>query len=188
MDKKIEDEKAVMLIAQSSFELWKSKDFRALVSFEKIDQTEQDRIFNELEVTALGLLMLYSQETFSSELRDLVVNNFLNLMSGLGIEEQFIDIWRKLIAKRFEEYKKDYNEALEVSKDMKEFKNEEKLRITWSRIETLVIDGLTHIRKGKVDEQDPLWSVLRKWLIVVDASLIQLLKLTKLQIPQKELN
>ncbi|OGH19382.1 MAG: hypothetical protein A3F31_03255 [Candidatus Levybacteria bacterium RIFCSPHIGHO2_12_FULL_38_12] len=44
--------------ASSSFDLWSRKDFRLYIEFANIPQVEQDRIFNELEVSVLGLFDL----------------------------------------------------------------------------------------------------------------------------------
>jgi len=38
------------LVANSAFEFWQRKDFRLYVKFHALSQTEQDRMFNELEV------------------------------------------------------------------------------------------------------------------------------------------
>ncbi len=81
------------IIAEASFSFWNTKSFRALVNFEKIDQTEQDRIFNELEVTGLGLAALYSVQLKSLAIQNEVVNSFMDIMHGLPIEKKFIKIY-----------------------------------------------------------------------------------------------
>jgi len=47
----------------------------------------------------------------------------------------------------------------------------EDLKKTWVRIETITIDCLTHIRRGKVEKDDPLWKLIRKGLTTVDGKL-----------------
>jgi len=180
MDKKVSE--VVGIIGNESFKLWQSKGFRTLVNFEKLDQTEQDRIFNELEVTVLGLIFLYSQEVLSTKIRDNVVGEFLRVLSELGVEKKFIEIWRQLIALRFKEYKEDYKTALVTSKSWEEFKDDERMHVAWARVETLTIDGLRHIRRGRVEERDLLWKHLRKWLIYIDSMLINVLDIKDLKV------
>lgn len=171
------------IVASSSFEFWQRKDFRLYVDFENISQTEQDRIFNELEVSVLGLFILHFDNVietaiakehkivFSAFQKDLAPA-FLQILYDTGIEKKFVDQWKTLIDMRLKEYRTDLKTALKESKKMKEFeKNEEDLRVVWSRIEAITIDCLTHIRRGNIDRDDPLWKLLRKWLITLDAQL-----------------
>lgn len=176
----------VELISELSFSFWQSKDFKTLVKFEKISQTEQDRIFNELLLTGLGLLRLYRVQTRRKEIEEETVDQFLDMYKKLGIGKAFIKQWEGLISMRFKEYSEHYPYALESSKDWKEFKNNIKLQRTWTRVETLSIDGWTHIRAGKTDEKDPLWRLVRKWLVMLDAQLIHTLNLVELQVSLKE--
>lgn len=182
------DEKrgVAQMIAESSFTLWKSKEFRDLINFDKIDQIEQDRIFNELEVTALGLLALYCEEFNKNKISNEIIENFLDFLKKSGVDEKYIKIWRDLIAIRFDEYRKDYKIALKASKSWDDFKSDDMLHITWARIETLSIDGMSHIRRGKMEEKDPLWELLRKWLTVLDVSFSKLLNLPHLQKNSKD--
>lgn len=183
-------------VANSSYELWQRKDFRLYVDFDNITQTEQDRIFNELEVSVLGIFALHldyaasilpkEQKIVIESLERELVPSFLKLFSDLGIEEKFVKQWKTLIDMRFKEYREDFKIALKESESMEEFKNEdENLRTTWARIETITIDCLTHIRRGKVEKDDPLWKLLRKWFITVDASLNPITALVK---EEKKLN
>lgn len=169
------------VVASSSFDFWQRKDFRLYVNFENITQTEQDRMFNELEVTILGLYTLHLDYALLVTAKDYriviqalqkeIVSGFLQLFLDSGVEQKFVKQWKMLIDMRFKEYREDYNTALKKSLFMKEFKREEELRIAWARIKTMTIDCLTHIRRGKVEEKDPLWSLIRKWLITLDTSL-----------------
>lgn len=177
------------LVASSSFEFWQRSDFRLYVNFGNTSQTEQDRMFNELEVSVLGLFILHLDHAvsegleeekkivFSALKRDLA-SGFLQVLSSVGIEKKFIDQWKVLIDMRLKEYKEDFKLAMNESSKWKEFKNalrprsgQEKMKITWARIETITIDCLSHLRRGDVKEGDPLWKLLRKWFITLDAKL-----------------
>lgn len=177
------------VVASSSFEFWQRKDFRLYVKFATLDQTEQDRMFNEFEVSVLGLFILQLDRAqgiaepefkkFLKTLQQEVIESFLTLFSDLGVEKQFVDQWRVLIDMRLKEYREDFQIALKESKKMKEFKGDDELRNTWARIETITIDCLTHIRRGKVEEGDPLWKLLRKWLITLDVQLHPITKMSE---------
>jgi hypothetical protein len=177
------------LVASASFEFWKRKDFRLYVEFAKLPQTEQDRIFNELEVSVLGLFILqfeYARTVAKDEYKPVLwilqkelSTSFIMLYDELGVEKKFVKIWEKLIDLRLKEYNEDLKTAVKMSKDMKEFKGDDKLQMTWARIETIALDCLTHIRRGKVEEKDPLWGLIRKWLITLDVQLHPIIEMGK---------
>lgn len=168
-------------IASSAFEFWQRKDFRLFIDFNNISQTEQDRIFNELEISLLGLFILHIEQALKvvKNEQKIVLNvllkdldsGFLQVLSNAGVEAKFIDQWRILIDMRLKEYREDLKTAIKMSLSWKEFKNDEDIRPAWTRIETITIDCLTHVRRGDVKEGDPLWKLLRKWFITMDATL-----------------
>lgn len=178
-------EKLAEAVASFAFDVWSRKDFRLFVNFHNISQTEQDRIFNELEVSVLGLLTLKFDDGISRKdkefglmleyFEDKLIEGFLNLFKNLKVEEKYVKQWKTLIDMRLKEYRKDYKVAIKESGKMKEFdKNEESLKVSWARIETITIDCLTHIRRGNVEEEDPLWKFLRKWIISLESKLAPL--------------
>lgn len=169
-------------VAGMAFEFWERKDFRLFVLFEKISRTEQDRMFNELEVSLLGLLVLMLEHAadtppeerrivFSAMAGDLP-RAFLELLRESGVEDRFIRTWDDLIRMRLKEYHGDYSDAVKMSeKNTQMMKEPPELRFIWARIETVTIDCLTHIRRGKVEKDDLLWKLLRKWFVSVDAQI-----------------
>jgi hypothetical protein len=177
------------LVANSSFEFWQRQDFRLYVDFQSLSRTEQDRMFNELEVSILGLFALsldYSISTAKKEFKPLletlqkeIVYGFLNLFSELGVEKKFVDQWDQLIEMRFREYREDFKTAVKESGSWKEFKSDEEGRQAWGRIETITIGCLTHIRRGNVEKDDPLWKLLRKWFISLEAQIAPIAKLAE---------
>ena len=173
------------MIASESFELWQRKDFRMYVDFDHQTQEEQDRIFNELEVSLIGLYILRldhaiigapkDKEITFKALRAGIKEGFLKLQSDAGVEEKYIKVWDQLIEKRLKEYREHIKITMEQSENDKNFKGKDTdLRPTWARVETMKIDCLSHIRRGKFDEKDPLWKFLTKWLITLDARLAPL--------------
>lgn len=176
-------------VASTSFEFWQRKDFRLYVNFPNISQTEQDRMFNELEVSALGLIHLNLRDGVTvgkkgqAEVLKIldreVVESFLGIMHDAGIQKKFLSQWEKLIALRFKEYEGDLVIARKESKKWEELGKDEQIKNSWSRIETITIDCLTHIRRGKVEEKDPLWKLLRQWCITVDTTVSPIIQLAK---------
>lgn len=182
-------ENFVQFLAHASFDFWEQNEFRKLINFDSITQTEQDRIFNELEVSVLGLFVLNldyailhskadEQELFYSRLRGAMIEEFLNIYKKLGIEKRFLEQWRVLIDMRLEEYRTDFKIAQKESKKLKDFEDEE-LKGVWAKVETITIDALTHIRRGDVKKDDPLWRFLRKWFTSLEATFDKL----TLQVP-----
>lgn len=120
------------VVANSSFEFWQRKDFRLYVNFDAISQTEQDRMFNEVEVSVLGLFHLYFDDallqvdepekivlsTFQNELTPA----FMKIMKDIGIQKKYLDIWEKLIAMRLKEYREDFKIADKESRSQKDLK------------------------------------------------------------------
>lgn len=156
--------KVVQKIARSSFQIFKDEDIRKMLNFSKIDQTEQDRIFNEFVVTGLSLAILMAETI--SELNEEKNNSFLKLKSNLsnyypnwlkelGVEEQYCDIWRKLIGMRRNEYRKDFEKCQNHLPDPKKAN-------PW--VSVVAIGGFHHLRRGKTSPEDPLFKHLLAWL------------------------
>lgn len=169
------------MIASESFEFWSRKDFRLYIDFDSLSQTEQDRIFNELEVSTLGLFTLQLDQAIShapeerilvlETLRNGLPTGFLQLLSDSGVEGRYVKQWKTLIDMRIKEYREDFQIGLKESESMREFEGDHNFRVTWAVTETITIDCLNHIRKGKVEQNDPLWKLLRKWFITLHARL-----------------
>lgn len=179
------------LVASSAFDFWNRKDFRLYVNFNSLDRTEQDRIFNELEVSAIGLFTLQlddailltsakEQKIVFDSLQRSIVSGFLKIMLDLGIANKFLEQWKSLIDMRLEEYTKDLKIAHKESSRWEELKNEDKeIKLAWARIETITIDSLTHIRRGDVEKDDPLWKLLRKWFLNLDSQIAPITNLAQ---------
>ena len=100
--------------AHSAFELFQNAPFRREAEFEKIDQVEQDRIFNELVVAYLVLTMLLLEAPdlrvapdFRGYLKNLnqqISKAYVDHLKTLGVEAGYLKDWEKLISLRYEEY------------------------------------------------------------------------------------
>lgn len=179
-------QKMLEIISHSSFTFWKQKEFREMVSFDDISQTEQDRIFNELVVSGVVFLMFIldsyvadqdanERRIVMSKVRDKVPEAYIKTLAGYGIEREFRRIWKKLIDLRLKEYLDNRRLAQEEAMYADEFKGKEEFKDIWVRIETIAIGCLFHIRRGKGETKDPLWKAIRHWLISLEADLGKLL-------------
>ena len=177
------------VVAQGSFAVWKSSDFRKLVDFNKISNKKQDKIFNELEITALCYVLFFLEERIKKNenninfavyvnTRELVVGEFISLMSKTGVGGSGIRMWNVFVEKRFKEYEKDIELVMEKSSNWDVFKGKDKfLRPTWSRIITISINSLKNIRENDdTPLEDPLWQYIRHWLIGLEVELIKFFK------------
>lgn len=166
------------VVAKVSFMLWEKKEFRGFIDFDNISQTEQDRIFNELEVSFLGLFYLYldnlssqlkaeEEKKITDKLKSSLKTGFVQMYRDLNIEEKYVKTWELLINMRFKEYQEDFKGLMAEGKKMEKLKDE-KFRLFWARTQTITLDCLQHIRRGKLDQKDPLRKYLQDWVVNVD--------------------
>jgi hypothetical protein len=101
----------------AAFELCRDKRFRRRAAIKQSNQTEQDRIVNELVAASLVLIMLLLEapdlrvagdfQRYLAALSKQVPRAFLDYLGTLGIETNPLQDWEKLIAMRYEEYARD---------------------------------------------------------------------------------
>lgn len=182
------------VVAQKSTSLWHESSFRKLVGFNKITNKEQDRIFNELEMTALGYLLLFLDERLMDKkddrefvvyinTRELMVEEFLSLMEDAGLTHYHLSLWRSLIKERMKEYKSDTDFIMKESSEWEVFQGKDRVLMpTWARIVTVSASSLRYIRKNdKTSLEDPLWTCLRRWLISLEVDIIRSIKSSDLK-------
>src|SRR3989338_3894595 len=99
--------------------IFQDKDFRRLSNFSQIGEGEQNRIFNELTVTNLILLMLIldqlAQEAEGQErkgyllaLRQAAPEYFRGFIKRINIPKDLAEIWSQLIDLRYDQYCRDF--------------------------------------------------------------------------------
>lgn len=162
-----------------AFKLFRNREFRKLLNFNNLEQVEQDRIFNELTVTAVLLIMFILEapdlrvpddlKDYFQFLKDEIPKAHIAALKELGVEEEYLKTWHKLIDLRYEEYRKDKLGMREAAMELES--QEGPLTIEGLRdiqillpAQTLAIGALSHIRRGKLDENDPLFKILLKWV------------------------
>lgn len=164
-------------LSRAAFKLYQDKKFRQLVNFENISKIEQDRIFNELVISYLILLMLtleapdlrVSQELkeYFQLVKDELPKAHISYLKELGIENRYLEDWKKLIAMRYDEYQKNKLEIRSAAIEM-ELKDKD---LSWSDFndiqmliipQTIAIGCLTHICRGKTEKKDELFKLILK--------------------------
>ena len=101
--------------------LYWRKDFQRLARLKKLEQVEQDRIFNELVVSCVVLLMLVHEapdlrvdedmKPHMQRIKEALPGAHLNELREMGVKEQHLRDWGELIRLRHEEYAKDRHEV-----------------------------------------------------------------------------
>jgi hypothetical protein len=161
--------------ASMGFQLFRDKKFRKLAGFGRLSQTEQDRIFNELVVADLVLIMLTfeapdlrlpdEQRGYLATVKGRIAPAYVKSLKDLGVESQYLPDWEKLIGMRYEEYARDRHdvraaamelESKERSLDMNSLAQIQAL----VPVEAVAIGCHHHICRGKTDGKDDLFKLI----------------------------
>jgi hypothetical protein len=165
----------VQLAAHNAFQLFRNKEFRGLANFGVLSQVEQDRIFNELVVSYVVLIILMLEapdlrvpEEFRDYLRALkekIPTAHVEYLKNLGMEAQHLRDWGKLIDMRYEEYAKDRHEvraaAMEIESAEKalDLDDLEKIQMLLP-VQTVAIGCHDHVCRGETKGRDELFKLI----------------------------
>lgn len=144
------------------FRTFRDSSFRKGASFTTLAIGEQDRIFNELVVSNLVLVLLMLDtlvkltdgrvKEFCRAVCGAIPEKFLTILRATGgIVEENVELWRKLITLRQDEYEERRLEARSALPELGEGN-------PWLRV--VGVGCLFHIRRGKSIVDDPLFSIL----------------------------
>lgn len=164
----------VQASAHHAFELFKAREFRRLAGFDTLDQVEQDRIFNELVVACIVLIILVLEAPdlrvppefrgYLTGLKEMVPKAYVDELRTLGVESEHLRVWEKLISLRYEEYAKDRHEVRSAAMHLES--REKALDLDdLSRIQLLVpvqaaaIGCHHHVCRGDTDGRDELFKL-----------------------------
>lgn len=177
--------KIAMTGANEAFRFFKDEKFRELIKFVDLMEEEQNRIFNELTVTNLVLTILLLEQIAREEentdrkkylqaIRETLPEYFINFLKGLGIDARFVEIWRKLIDLRYDEYAKDMvrfrGEMLaQNEKDLSVFINDNSLMI----FQTMVFGLYDHLTRSRIKKADPLYLYLQPYFLKVYKGIVK---------------
>jgi len=160
--------------AGSAFHLFRDKQFRRLANFEKLSQTEQDRIFNELVVASVVLIMLILEapdlrvagefRDYFADLNKRVPKAHIDHLRTLGIETKHLRDWEKLIAMRYEEYARDRHDvraaAMRIESSQKGLDLDDLSKIQMLvPVQAVAIGCHHHICRANTENQDDLFKL-----------------------------
>jgi hypothetical protein len=167
------------MAAASAYELFLDKGFRRLAGIELLGQVEQDRIFNELVVAFLVLVMLLLEapdlrvplelRSYLAGLNQRISEAYVENLKTLGVETDHLRDWAKLISMRYEEYARDKHEVRAAAMQIESA--EKSLDLDGlSKIQLLVpvqavsIGCHHHVCRGNTDGRDDLFKQILKSL------------------------
>jgi hypothetical protein len=165
--------------AGSAFHLFRDEQFRRLAGFEQLDQTEQDRIFNELVVAYLVLIMLLLEAPdlridgefrhYLAGLHKRIPKAYVDHLRNLGVETRHLRDWKKLISMRYDEYARDRHDVRAAAMQIES--SEKNLDLdSLSKIQMLVpvqaaaIGCHHHVCRGDTKGRDELFELTLKSL------------------------
>ena len=165
--------------AGSAFHLFSDKEFRRLARFDQLSQTEQDRIFNELVLASLVLIMLVFEAPdlrvegeFRDYLTDLskkISKAYVDYLRATGVADENLRIWEKLIDMRYREYARDRHgvraAAMQIESSDKDLDWDDLSKIQLLvPVQAVAIGSHHHICRGKTKSRDDLFKLTLKSL------------------------
>ncbi len=168
--------------AGAAFQLFREKQFRRLAGFEQLSQVEQDRIFNELVVAFVVLIMLLLEAPdlrVAGEFRDYlagliksVPKAHVNHLRALGVETNHLRDWEKLMDMRYEEYARDRHEvraaAMQIESAEKSLDLDDLSKIQMLvPVQSVAIGCHHHICRGDTEGRDDLFKLTLRSLSMI---------------------
>ena len=169
----------VKTAASAAFQLFRDKQFRRLADFKKLNQVEQDRIFNELVVASVVLIMLVLEapdlrvaaefRSYISDLGEKIPKAHLEYMKASGVETEHLRSWEKLISMRYEEYARDRHDvraaAMQIESSEKSLDLDDLSKIQMLvPVHAVAIGCHHHICRGDTKGQDDLFKLTLRLL------------------------
>jgi len=165
--------------AHLAFKLFQNKEYRRSARFDALDTVEQDRIFNELVVAHLVLIMLILEapdlriapefRDHLARLKELVPKAYVDNLETLGVEDEHLRVWEELISLRYEEYAKDRlgvrSAAMHLEAQEKPLELADLSRIQLLLpVQAVAIGCHHHVCRGEKDGRDELFKLVLKAL------------------------
>jgi len=158
----------------AAFQLFRDNQFRRLSNFKKLSQVDQDRIFNELLVASVVLIMLVLEapdlrvadefRCYISDLGEKIPKAHLEYMKASGVETEHLKDWEKLIYMRYEEYSGDRHNVraaamqIESSEKGLNMDNLSKIQMLVP-LQAVAIGCHQHICRGETEGRDELFKL-----------------------------
>ena len=164
----------VRVPANCAFQLFRDNGFRNLVSFDRLNQVEQDRIFNELVVAYVVLVILVLEAPdlrvprefrgYLADLKEKIPNAHLDYLRTLGIATEHLQDWEKLIGLRYDEYARDRHEvrsaAMQIESSEKDLDWDDLSKIQMLvPVQAVAIGCHHHVCRGDTKGRDDLFKL-----------------------------
>jgi hypothetical protein len=164
----------VQAAAACAFQLFRDKKFRRLAAIEQLSQTEQDRIFNELVVALVVLIMLLLEAPdlrgagefrgYLATLNKTIPKAHVDQLRTLGVETNHLQDWEKFIAMRYEEYARDRHDvraaAMQIESAEKRLDLDDLSKIQMLvPVQVVAIGCHHHICRGDTEGRDDLFTL-----------------------------
>ena len=165
--------------AGAAFQLFRDKKFRRLAGIEQLSQTEQDRIFNELVVASLVLIMLLLEapdlrvagefQAYLAGLSKKIPRAYVDHLRTLGVETNHLQDWEKFIGMRYEEYARDRHNvrkaAMQIESAEKRLDLDDLSKIQMLvPVQAVAIGCHHHICRGDTEGRDDLLTLMLRSL------------------------
>jgi hypothetical protein len=158
--------------AGAAFQLFRDKHFRQLAHFEQLSQTEQDRIFNELVVSFVVLIMLVLEapdlrvarelQHYLGDLNKRMPKAHIENLRSMRVEPKHLKDWEKLLSMRYEEYARDRHAvraaAMQIESAEKRLDLDDLSKIQMLvPVQAVAIGCHDHICRGQTEGRDDLF-------------------------------
>ena len=164
----------VQAAAHYAFQLFCDKGFRRSLSFDRLTSVEQDRVFNELVVAYVVLVILVLEapdlrvprefRDYLLDLKEKIPKAHMDNLRALGVETERLRDWEKLIALRYDEYAKDRHEvrsaAMQIQSSEKALDPDDLSKIQMLvPVQAVAIGCHHHICRGDTKGRDDLFKL-----------------------------
>lgn len=172
----------------SAFRVFQDSQFRKVAGFDKLDQGEHDRIFNELEVAAMSLCLFCLEQReaivgnddfyFWKEVHEQIPIQFEQKLLSFGVDKENARLFKDLIKIRYNEYEKIGEGSRDYFEEHKDFKNvgNKAVKDALVRVQAVTVGTADHIRRGNLKRGDKLLRVLRNWLFPLDMEMTKFIR------------
>ncbi|MBI2888502.1 MAG: hypothetical protein HYY10_01115 [Candidatus Liptonbacteria bacterium] len=164
-------------ILPSTFRTFQEVIFRELARFKKLPVAEHDRIFNELQVAGVCIAIFHLRTAksltrpedyhFWQGVEEYLPKQLQRMLMGYGVEGGNAKLMRQLIDMRraeYEELARGMRDASEKSEGNPRISPPE-LTYLASVVHATAVGAVDHIRRGRLEEGDPLIRHLSEWLV-----------------------
>ena len=165
--------------AGSAFRVFRNKQFQRLADFEQLSQAEQDRVFNELVLASVVLIMLVLEapdlraagefRDYLADLNKRIPKAYVDYLRTLTVETKHLQDWEKLIAMRYEEYARGRHDvraaAMQIKSSEKDLDLDDLSKIQMVvPVQAVAIGCHHHICRGNTEGQDELFKLMLRSL------------------------